>query len=168
MCVPVFQVAVITPPALEPAWPLLTSLELCALEGQVVEAGSQEPLEGVKLTFADTTLGWPYPDRSDSLGQYDHTLPVGTYVITATQYGYLDSVVSGVEISPGVTTTQDIEMSLAPTWNVSGVVTDSQTGEPLAASIALEGTPASTASDPQTGGYTAPAPHGEAWLVGTM
>jgi len=143
------------------------ALELGALEGQVVEAGSQEPLEGVKLTFADTTLGWPYPDRSDSLGQYDHTLPVGTYVITATHYGYLDSVVSGVEISPGVTTTQDIEMSLAPTWNVSGVVTDSQTGEPLAASIALEGTPASTETDPETGAYSVAAAQGDWWLVVT-
>ena len=143
------------------------ALELGALEGQVVDAGTLEPIEGVKLTFADTTLGWPYPDRSDSLGQYDHTLPVGTYVITATQYGYLDSVISGVEISPGVTTTQDIEMSLAPTWNVSGVVTDSQTGEPLAASIALEGTPASTESDPETGAYSVAAAQGDWWLVVT-
>ena len=143
------------------------ALELGAIEGQVVDAGTLEPIEGVKFTFADTTQGWPYPDRSDSLGHYVHTLPVGTYVITATQYGYLDSVVSGVEISGGVTTTQDIEMSLAPTWNVSGVVTDSQTGAPLFASISLEGTPASTESDPETGAYSVAAAQGEWWLVVT-
>ncbi len=76
-------------------------------------------------------------------------------------------MVSGVEISPGVTTTQNIEMFLAPIWNISGVVTDSQTGEPLFASIALEDTPASTESNPETGAYSVAAAQGEWWLVVT-
>ncbi len=53
------------------------ALELGAIEGQVVEAGSLEPVEGAKLTFADTALDWPYPDRSDSLGEYEHSFAGG-------------------------------------------------------------------------------------------
>ena len=143
------------------------ALELGAIEGQVVDAGTLEPIEGVDLTLIENNLVWPYHDTSGDLGDYDHILPSGSYDISAAYYGYLDSMISGVEISPGVTTTLDIAMNPAPTWNVTGVVTDSQTGEPLSASIILEGTPASTESDPESGAYTVTAAQGEWWLVVT-
>ena len=47
------------------------------------------------------------------------------------------------------------------------MVTDSQTGEPLPASIILEGTPISTKTDPETGVYSVQAAQGEWWLVVT-
>jgi len=143
------------------------SLELSAIEGQVVDASTLEPVEGVDLILTDDSLVWPYHETSGNLGEYNHILPSRSYDITATHYGYLDNVISGVEISPGVTTTLDIAMNPAPTWNITGVVTDSQTGEPLSASIILEGTTASTVTDPETGAYSVAAAQGEWWLVVT-
>jgi hypothetical protein len=143
------------------------ALELGAIEGQVVDAGTLEPIEGVDLTLLDNSLVWPYHETSGNDGEYNHILPSGSYEFTAALYGYLDSVIGDVEISPGVTTTLNIPMEPGPTWNVSGMVMDSQTGEPVSASIVLEGTPASTVSDPQTGAYSAAAAQGEWWLVVT-
>ena len=86
------------------------ALELGAIKGLVVEAGNQNPIADVQLTFTDTTLDWPYHETSDDLGNFIHTLPSGSYDLKASHYGYLDSMISGVEISPGITTTQDVEM----------------------------------------------------------
>ena len=143
------------------------ALELGALEGQVYETGSLEPVSGAHFTFRDAVSNWPYVDTSDALGDYEYILPVGTYQVTATHYGYLDSVINNVNIGVGVTTTQDIEMFPAPTWNLSGVVTDSLTGEPLAASTDLEGTPLLTETDPETGAYSGEAAQGDWWLAVT-
>ena len=142
-------------------------LEWGAIGGLVVEAGTLNPMADVRLTFTDTTLDWPYHETSADLGDYGHILPAGSYDITAIRYGYLDSLINGVVISAGITTTQEIEMSPAHIWTVSGVVSDSLTGEPLPASIVLEGTPVSTETDPETGGYSAQAAQGEWWLVVT-
>jgi len=141
------------------------ALEWGTLDGQVYDNATLEPVSGAQLTIRESVSLWPYPAASDILGGYEQMLPPGTYQITATHYGYLDSVIHGIVITAGFTTTQDILMLPAPLWNISGIITDALTGEPLAASLVLEGTPVSTDSDSGTGAYSTDAAQGEWWLV---
>lgn len=93
-------------------------------------------------------------------GEYRLRTPVGTYSTTAVMYGYEPVTVSGLSVSSGITTTQDL--FLAPYTNyytVSGVIRDAKANWPLYASISIEGDPAGPFpdtiwNDPATGYYT--------------
>ena len=140
------------------------SLGLGSLEGQVVESGSGTPIAGAEITFQDTATGWPFHGSSDVGGEYSRSLPAATYDITATHYGYLPGTVSGVVVQDGLTTTQNITLEVAPIWTVSGVITETQTGDPLAAHILFEETPVSTDADPNSGVYSASVAQGTWWM----
>ncbi|HAE58716.1 MAG TPA: hypothetical protein DCG54_04195, partial [Anaerolineae bacterium] len=92
---------------------------------------------------------------TDASGNYAVLLPPGSYTVTASKYGYLDAVVPGVVITDSVITTQDFDLAPAPTYTVSGTVTDSLAGWPLYARIDILGYPLGPIfTDPVSGAYS--------------
>jgi hypothetical protein len=137
---------------------------LGGIEGQLYDSDTMAPVAGAEITFADTATGWPLYDTSGVAGYYSRTLPAATYDITATRYGYLPGVVNDVSVSDGATTTQDIPLDPAPIWTVSGLITETQTGDPLAATIVFDKTPITADTDPDTGVYSADMAQGTWWM----
>jgi len=131
------------------------------LEGAVYEAGGApgtDPIADVTvratasptLTFATTT---------DATGAYDMRVPSDTYTLDAQKYGYRSAQISGVSVSSDVTTTQNMSMTIASSYVVSGTVVDSSTDDPLWASIYISGDPfdpptTTLKTDPATGHYS--------------
>ena len=118
------------------------------IEGTVTDGSN--PLEGATVAAgAASTL-------TDAAGHYELTLPVGTYDMTATKYGFLPATADDVEVTEGNTTTQDFTLAAAPSQLVNGTVRDSVTNWPLYARIQVSGPgyPGATLwTDPVTGYY---------------
>src|SRR5262249_7717702 len=76
---------------------------------------------------------------SDASGHYQFlALPIGTYDMTATKFGYVAGAASGVVVNEGETTTQDFTLDLAPQAILNGVVRDGSGGDwPLYAKIRI-------------------------------
>jgi hypothetical protein len=122
------------------------------LEGTVTETGSGLPIAGARVTAgASETL-------TDSSGHYQFlTLPVGTYDMTVTKFGWVPGAASGVVVTAGGTTTQDFVLDVAPQVLVNGVVRDgSGASWPLYARLQITAPGFGSATlftDPVTGYY---------------
>ncbi|MGD9093705.1 MAG: carboxypeptidase regulatory-like domain-containing protein, partial [Anaerolineales bacterium] len=84
-------------------------------------------------------------------------LPVGTYTVTVSAYGYQSDTVTNIDIIFESTTTQDFNLTPTPMVNVSGTVSDgSGQGWPLYARIDISapGSAQTIFSDPTTGAYS--------------
>jgi PKD repeat protein len=127
------------------------------LDGHVTAATGGSPIEGASIAAQDSS-GHTFPATTDANGYYTRTLMADTYVVTATAYSYLPASVSGVVITTDTVTTQDFSLVSAPTYIVSGTVTESGTGVPLLAEIKFVGSPVIVWSDPDTGFYQAELP----------
>jgi subtilisin family serine protease len=129
------------------------------LEGTVTDEGTGDPIAGATIhavgPFDRTTT-------TDSAGDYSILLPVGTYDVTASAFGYISETVTGVEITVDATTTQDFALEAAPSHEVSGVVTD-DLGNPIeGATVTILGTPIPPATTAADGSYSFPSvPEGE-------
>ena len=82
-----------------------------------------------------------------------------TYTVTAVAYGYLANTISGVSVVSGTTATLNIPLTSAPSYTISGTVTDATTGWPLYAKLQISGDPLAPPTpelwtDPVTGGYS--------------
>jgi hypothetical protein len=97
------------------------------LDGTVEDAGTSLPIEGADIT-AEWDGGATWSDTTDPTGYYTMTVPNGTYIITATAFGYYPDVSTGVEVITDSTTTQDFDLVLLPDYTVSGYVTEAGTG----------------------------------------
>jgi subtilisin family serine protease len=143
------------------------ALGLGGIEGQVTDSSTLAPVADAAITFTDTTTAWALTDVSDASGEYSRTLPAATYDVSAFTYGYLPSLDTGIAVADGATTTLNISLDPAPVWTVVGTVTETQTGDPLAAHIRFEETPISADTDPLTGDYSAGVAQGTWWLEAT-
>ena len=118
------------------------------IEGTVTDGTN--PIEGAKVTAGAAS------DLTDAAGFYSITLPVGTYDMTATKYGYFPASADDVEVTLDTTTVQDFTLEEAPSVPVNGTVRDAQAGWPLYAQIDVTGPGAphiQTFTDPVTGYY---------------
>lgn len=127
------------------------------LDGHVTAADGGTPIAGAKVTASDSQ-GHNLPVNTDESGYYTRTLIANTYTVTASAYSYLPSTISGVTITTDTVTTQDFELFSAPTYMISGTVTEVGTGLPLLAEISFDGSPVIVWSDPATGFYQAELP----------
>jgi PKD repeat protein len=155
-------------------WGILNALDavlmaqamgLGAIEGFVYDSTTMDPLSEAEITFSDIGTGWDLFGVSDQNGDYTKVLPAATYNIIGTHYGYLPAVYPGVVVNDGVTTIQDIAMDIAPIWEVSGLITETQTGDPLEGTIIFEETPISSTSSLSTGFYSADVAQGTWWML---
>jgi subtilisin family serine protease len=92
--------------------------------------------------------------RADAGGAYQLRLPVGTYDVTVSAFGYVPQTVSGVVIVEEETTTQDFGLLEAPSFSLSGVVLDA-TGAPLAgATVSVDSAPLAPTLSAEDGSYS--------------
>jgi subtilisin family serine protease len=145
------------------------------LQGTVTDSSSGLPIPGAQVT-AIHSEGYTFDALTDGSGFYSRMLMEGTYELTAAKYGYLPETVSAVAIVEDTVTTHNFALDPAPSYTVSGTVTDANTGWPLYASIDVEGVPiAPIWTDPVTGEYSMTLVAGmeysltaNAWLAGYL
>ncbi len=124
------------------------------LSGEVTDSSNSQgiPDASIRATASITKTGYTLTDPA---GIYTTTLLEGTYVVTATAYGYYPGIATGVDIISGTTTVQDFALDPAPTFTVSGQIIDADTGWPLYAKIDITGYPGGPVwTDPLTGEYS--------------
>jgi uncharacterized repeat protein (TIGR01451 family) len=93
-------------------------------------------------------------------GKYRMALPPGLYDLEVQAFGYLGQAWDGVQVQAGLTVTLDASLAPLPTGELTGVVRDGASGEPLAAGVSILGTPAHATSNPATGEYSLDLPAG--------
>jgi uncharacterized repeat protein (TIGR01451 family) len=130
------------------------------LQGTVIDSSTLLGIDGAQIrATVDVTRTYPTLTKSD--GTYSMQIPVETYEVTASEYGYLPSTVTGVEIFSGTVTTQDFSLTSAPLHVISGTVSDVNTGWSLYAQITIGGAPIDSIwSNPVTGYYSVTLPEG--------
>lgn len=149
--------------------------DLCgggALTGEITNSVTTLPIPNVLINAENITN--TYQTTTGSNGIYSMDILTGTYDVTASLYGYLPETVSGITIIDDGKTTQDFVLTPAETYLVSGVVTDTNTGWPLYASVDIDGYPGDPIwTDPVTGYYEVTLAEGitytfdvEAWVPG--
>src|SRR6266568_1590472 len=138
-------------------FPSCTSLPHGTLTGTVTDAGTLTPIAGASVragVFSTLTNG---------AGVYTFAvLPVGSYDVTTSSFGYITQTATGVAVTDGNTTVQDFALEAAPSHSVSGFVRD-QDGVALAGgTVTIVGTPIAPATTDATGFYSfASVPEGE-------
>jgi len=131
------------------------------LEGHVLSAADSTPVAGATVS-ADGPI--TRETVTDANGLYSISLPVGTYDVSASAYGFLPGNVLGIVIVEDQTTVQDFELDVAPFSTISGRVEDADTGWPLYAGIDIDGVPLATVwTDPATGEYSVSLPEGSSY-----
>jgi subtilisin family serine protease len=136
--------------------------EAGTLEGTVTNNATGQPITGAKVEME--SLDFTFIATTDADGFYSRMIPQDTYTVTVSAYGYLPFSVTGVVIQEDETTVLDVALQPAPTFTVSGLVSDATTGWPLYASIAVDGVPGSPFwTDPTTGFYSITLPEGVAY-----
>ncbi len=160
-------------------FPNCASAEPGTLRGVVRNANTAAPIAGatVAATSADHE---PATTTSGTDGSYVLLLDPGVYTLTARAYGYFPYTKIGVEVTSHTTTTLNLSLAPAPSYVVSGTVTDAQTGWPLYARILVKGDPFNPPTpnnvvwtDPTSGAYSLQLAAGitytfeiEAWVAG--
>jgi N-acetylneuraminic acid mutarotase len=131
------------------------------IAGTVTDAGDGHPLTAATVTAGTASV------VTDTHGHYDLSLPVGTYDVSASAYGYASKTVSGVSVADGATTTTDLALAPVPKVSISGTVKDgSGHGWPLYAKVSVAGIPGGPLwTDPATGHYHVDVPVGSAYTL---
>jgi subtilisin family serine protease len=120
------------------------------LTGTVTDAGTGNPIAGASVHVAgpsnrDLTTGTD--------GRYTSTLPVGSYTVSASIFGF-GTVTHSATVAEGQTTTLDFALSRVTSGNVTGHVRNA-TGQPVAnAKVEILGTPIAPVTSAADGSYT--------------
>jgi len=135
------------------------------LAGTVTDAGTGSPIAGATITITPGNI----VTQTASDGTYSILLPVGSYTVDATDFGYQAGSAS-VTITDSQTTTQDFQLTAAPTATISGNVTDgSGHGYGLYAEIKITtagfGQVADVWTNPTTGAYSVDLPIGSTYAM---
>lgn len=110
-------------------------VQACYLDGVVTDAITAAPIFGATVSF--TAVG-AVDATTGITGDYTGgTLTPGTYDITFTKAGYLPETVTGVVLTNGVLTTVNAELSVLPTYTITGKVIDAATGTGVAGANVL-------------------------------
>lgn len=95
------------------------------LSGTVRNAANNNPINAATVT-ALSSNGASYPAATNAGGAYQIVgLPIGVYTVTASAAGFGASTVAGVNITTGVTTTQNFALTALPQADLSLIKTAS-------------------------------------------
>jgi len=156
---PANQVYEIVEDNLEAALILLDRVNYSTLTGHVTNAGSGDPIvaeifiEGVDETgeFRE-----PYMSNED-FGSYYRLLMDGTYTVTISSFGYISQTFENVVITDEAQTILDIALVQSEVIALSGTVTDSDSGLPIAmAMVEVLNTPLDPVYTDGLGNYEIP------------
>jgi len=134
---PAGQVAGICEDNIEAAMILLDRVNGSILTGHITDADTDEPIEAMIFIDGIDDIGVyrePYMSNEE-FGSYYRLLTNDTYNVTISAYGYDSQTYEDVVIDDDVTL---LDVALVPsssTIDLSGVVTDGDTGEPLANAV---------------------------------
>jgi carboxypeptidase family protein len=138
-----------------------------AIEGTVTDATTGNPIAGarVQAVGAVTRAASTRADGTYHIGG----LPEGSYDMTVTAFGYAPGSATGVAVIDGQTTTQSFMLTAGPAHMVSGTVTNSGSGLPIAgATVTIQGTPIPPATTDANGMYAFPiVPEGTYTMTAT-
>ncbi len=100
----------------------------CWLEGNVTDADTGAPLNGVVVDINSTELN---SGNSTASGDYaTGVATAGTFEVTYSLPGYIPQTIE-VTLENGVLVIQDIQLVPLPTFAIDGIVIDAITGEPV-------------------------------------
>ena len=102
------------------------------ITGTVTDANTHAPLQGIFIVGESSDGIFSDYAITNSSGQYTlkNNLPTGTYNVTQLfPTGYLTNTVSGIAVTTGQTTTQNI--ALSPSGVITGKVTNIANGQPI-------------------------------------
>ncbi len=127
--------------------------------GTVTDSGTGNPIAGATVTAGDASA------ITATNGTYSMSVPVGTYDVKVTAFGYASQTRTGVVVTDGGTVTEDFALDSVPSSTVSGVVRDgSGHNWPLYAQITVAGSPnAPVWTNPYTGAYQVDLPQGSSY-----
>jgi len=128
--------------------------ELGFIDG-TVENESGSPIEDVKVKIASTDDS----TFTDSNGEYEFSLSSGTYNLIFSHEAYIDTTISGVQVSTGNTTTVNLTMGLLPGGTVFGTVVDT-TGLAIEGVAVTDGGGLNEVFTDADGNYTLDLPQG--------
>ena len=97
---------------------------------------------------------------TDATGAFGVALLPGLYDLEARAFGFEPATAGSARVVSGERVTVTLPLAALPAGSVFGRVTDSQTGAPLSTTVAVDGTPVKTQSDPNTGLYSLALPAG--------
>jgi hypothetical protein len=128
------------------------------LRGQASTAGTGQPIAGATVRVVGPTTR---TITTDDAGRYSLRLPVGTYDVMASAFGFRSRTVTGVVVSEDRTTVRNVALRPAPAFSVSGMVRNN--GNPVAnATVSILGTPIPSVRTDANGVYRfASVPAGE-------
>ncbi|MDQ3127378.1 MAG: S8 family serine peptidase, partial [Chloroflexota bacterium] len=136
------------------------------LAGTITDATTNAPIAGARITADDGTR--EFSAVSNATGDYDLFLAAGTYLVTATAFGYATGVIPGVVIITDATTDTDFALVALPRFTVTGQLTAAEDGSPLVgATVTAVGTPVPPAETDATGTYELELPIGTYLLHAT-
>lgn len=98
------------------------------LTGTTRNASNNNPIVGANVS-ASSSPTQTNSTTSGGGGIYSMALSAGTYTVTASAFGYQPATVTGVPITVGVTTTQDILLTPIPVLVVAGVTVTGGDGD---------------------------------------
>ncbi|HHN93816.1 MAG TPA: hypothetical protein ENK17_03530, partial [Anaerolineae bacterium] len=131
---------------------------LPVLYGRIYDADDSTAIAGARVEATNHLSATVYLRTADGSGDYRIPVTAGPYTVTARAYGYRPA---SVTVTAPLTAGADIYLRPADFYTLTGIVTDSVTGYPLAARIYVLGEPVNppvadgeTTADPFTGAYT--------------
>ncbi|MBE0639071.1 MAG: carboxypeptidase regulatory-like domain-containing protein [Bacteroidales bacterium] len=154
---PANQVLGICQDNLQAALILLNRVNTSTLTGLVTNSVTGEPVVAeVYVQGIDNTGLYREPYRSnEAFGRYYRLLPNGNYTVTFSAFGYISQTFNNVNINSQGQTELNVSMVQSQIITVTGTVTDSDTGEPIAnASVEVLGTPIDPVYTNNNGEYT--------------
>ncbi|MGH3498511.1 MAG: carboxypeptidase regulatory-like domain-containing protein [Nocardioidaceae bacterium] len=124
--------------------------------GTVTSSATNAPVAGATVTAGSASA------VTATDGSYTMTIPVGTYDVTASAFGYATQTINGVVVTDGGTVSESFALDPVPSSTVSGVVRDGDGHNwPLYAQIQVQGSPnAPVWTNPYTGAYQVNLPQG--------
>lgn len=127
--------------------------------GRVTDATTGAPISGASVRMVNLATGGQAATQTLVDGSYSFAVAEGRYDVTASRFGYHDSVATSVDILPQTVTQLDLALIRQPSGAIRGRVTRTSDGLPVAATVVLVNAPLQTTVD-AAGYYTLTAPVG--------